>query len=88
MASSTPVDIFQMVTGINELIEIIIIETNRYATQKGCNFQTTEDEMKAFLRVNFTMGIIKLPSSNNFWSTHKCIENEKIQNVTARTKFQ
>ena len=30
---STPFDIFQMVTGMNELLEIIIMETNRYATQ-------------------------------------------------------
>ena len=30
---STPFDIFQMVTGMNGLLEIIIMETNRYATQ-------------------------------------------------------
>ena len=88
MASSRPFDIFQMVTGMNELIEIIVIETNRYAAQKGCNFETTDDEMKAFLGINFTMGIIELPSSKDFWSTHKCIENEKIQNVMTRTRFQ
>ena len=32
---STPLDIFQMVTGMNELLEIIVMETNRYAIQKG-----------------------------------------------------
>ena len=46
---STLFDIFQMVTGRNELLEIIVTETNRYATQKGRNFETTEDKMKAFL---------------------------------------
>ena len=31
---SVPFEIFQTVTGMNELLEIIAVETNRYATQK------------------------------------------------------
>ena len=38
---STPFDIFQTVTGINELLESIVMETNRYVTQKGRKFETT-----------------------------------------------
>ena len=30
---STTFDIFQMITGMNELLEIIVTEMNRYATQ-------------------------------------------------------
>ena len=78
---STPFDIFQTVTGMNELLEIIVTETNRYATQKVCNFETTEDEMKAFLGINFIMGINKLPSLEDYWLIDKYIGNEKIQNV-------
>ena len=65
---STPFDIFQTVTGMNELLEIIVMKTNRCATQKGRNFETTEDEMKAFLGINFIMGINKLPSLEDYWS--------------------
>ena len=43
---STPFDIFQTVTGINEFLEIIVMETNRYTTQKGCSFEPTEDEIR------------------------------------------
>ena len=82
---STPFDIFQTVTGMNELREM---ETNRYTTQKGLNFETVKNEMKAFLGVNFIMGINKLPSLEDYRSTDKCIGNEKIQNVTTRTRFQ
>ena len=32
---STPFDTFQTVTGMNELLELIVTERNRYATQKG-----------------------------------------------------
>ena len=81
-----PFDIFQTVTGMNELLEIIVTETNRCATQKGRNFDTTEDEMKAFLGINFIMGI-KLQSLEDYWSPDKCIRNEKIQNVMTRTRF-
>ena len=85
---STQFDIFQTVIGMNELLEIIVTEMNRYATQKGCNFETTEDEMKAFLGINFMMGINKLPSLEGYWSTDICIGNGKIQNVMTRTRFQ
>ena len=44
--------------------------------------------MKAFLRVNFIMGINKLPSLEDYWSTDKCIRNEKIQNIMKRKRFQ
>ena len=73
---------------MNELLQIIAMETNRYTTQKSRNFETMEDEMKAFLGINFIMGINKLPSLEDYWSTNKCIGNEKIQNVMTRTRFQ
>ena len=44
--------------------------------------------MKAFLEINFIMGINKLPSLEDCWLTDKCIGNEKIQNVIIRTRFQ
>ena len=86
--SSTPFGIFQTVAGMNELLEIIVTETNRYVTQKGRNFERTEDEMKAFLGINFIMGVNKFPSLEDYWSKDKCIGDEKIQNVMTRTRFQ
>ena len=44
--------------------------------------------MKAFLGINVIMGINKLSSLEDYWSTEKCIRNEKIQNVITRTRFQ
>ena len=84
---STHSDIFQTVTGMNELLEIIVTETHRYAIQRGRNFETTEDEMKAFLWINFIIGIKKLTFLDDYWSTDKYIGNEKIQNVITRTRF-
>ena len=72
---STLFDIFQTVTGMNELLEIIAMEANRHATQKGCIFETTEDDMKAFLRIKFAIGINKLPSLEHYWPIDQCIGN-------------
>ena len=64
---STPFGIFQTGTGMNELLEIIATETNRYTTQKGRNFETMEDEMMAFLGINFIMVLISI--SYHLWKT-------------------
>ena len=47
----------------------IVTETDRFAKQKGCNFETTQDKMKAFVGINFIMGINKLPSLEDYWLT-------------------
>ena len=64
---STLFGIFQTGTGMNELLEIIATETNRYTTQKGRNFETMEDEMMAFLGINFIMVLISI--SYHLWKT-------------------
>ena len=45
-----------------------------------------EDEIKTLLRIGFVMGINKLPLED-YWSTDKCIRNEKIENLMTRTRF-
>ena len=62
---------------MNELLEIIVTETNRYATQKGRNFETTEDEMKAFLGINFIMDINKLSSLEDYFGQQTNVSEMK-----------
>ena len=62
---------------MNELLEIIVTETNRYATQKGRNFETTEDEMKAFIGINFIMGINKLSSLEDYFGQQTNVSEMK-----------
>ena len=69
-------------------MKFIVTETNRNATQKGLNFETTKDEMKVFLGINFILGINNLPSLEDYWSIDKCIRNEKFQNIMTRARFQ
>ena len=81
--SLTFFDIFQAFTGMNEILESILTEMNRCAAQKSCNFETTEAEMQ----INFIMGINKLRSMEDYWSTGKCIGNKKIENIMTKNKL-
>ena len=44
--------------------------------------------MKAFLGIEFVVGINKLRFFKGYWSIDKCIENEKIENVMTKARFQ
>ena len=44
---------------MTDFLEVIVTKMNRYATQKGCKFTATENEMKALLRIKFVMDINK-----------------------------
>ena len=85
---SRPFDIFEATTGVKKLLDTILTKTNRYAAQKDCNFETMAGEMKAFLGINLIMGINRLPSFENYWSTDKYIGNKKIKNFITGTRFQ
>ena len=78
-----PFDLLQTVTEMNEFVEIIVTKTMNGRHSLG---QTLEDELKAFLGLDFIMGINKLPFLGDYWSTDKYIRNEKIQNAIDKNK--
>ena len=56
----TPMEIFELVTGLEELIDLIVDQTNLHTQKKGRNFTVDNNELKAFLGINYIMVIIKL----------------------------
>ena len=56
----SPVKIFSLLTGLEELLELIVEQSNLYAHQNGRSFTVTKQELKAFLGINFGMAINKL----------------------------
>ena len=48
-----PIEIFPLVTGFKELLELIVEQSNFYAHQNGRNFTVSKEERKAFLGRNF-----------------------------------
>ena len=47
-------------TGLEELLELIVEQSNLYAHQIGINVTVKKEELKAFLGINFVAAINKL----------------------------
>ena len=80
----SPMEIFELVTGFEELINLIIVQTNLYPQQKERNFTVDNNELKSFLRINFIMTINKSPTIEKYWRVDNLIGNNVIQNSICR----
>ena len=80
----SPIEIFELVTGLKGLIELIVVETNLYAQQKERNFTVDNNELKAFLRINYIMAINKSLTMAEYWRVDNLIGNDVIQNTMTR----
>ena len=58
----SPIEIFSLVTGPEELLELIVEQSNLYPHQNGRNFTVTKEKLKEFLGKKFVMVINKLPT--------------------------
>ena len=86
-AASSSIEIFSLVTCLEELLELIVEQSNFYAHQNGRNFTVTKEELKAFLGINFVMAINKLPRIAEYWRVDNLIGNDDIQNTMIRNRF-
>ena len=74
-------------TGLKELVELIVEQSNLYVHQNGRNFTVTKEELKAFLGINFAMAINKLPTIAKYWRKDNLIGNDGIYNRMTRNRF-
>ena len=68
--------------GLEGLLTLIKIESERYAAQNGRMFQTVNNELTAFLGIN----IIPSPSHENYCSVEE-FDNPLIQKAMRRARF-
>lgn len=72
----------------DHIIDHIVFQTNFYATQVGKQFTpTTEDEIRTFLGINLYMGINRLPSYRDYWSSASDLHNVYISNLMSVKRF-
>ena len=83
----SPIEIFSLVSGLRELLELIVKQTNLYAHQNGRNVTVTKEEPKAFVGKNFVMVINKLPIIAEYWRVDNQICNDGIQNTMMWNRF-
>ena len=76
----SPKYIFSLVTGLEELLELTVEQSNLYIHQNGRNVTVTKEEQKAFLGINIVMAINKLPMITEYWRVNNLIGNDDIQN--------
>lgn len=61
----------------DDIIDSIVFQTNLYAVQQGKRYTpSNEKEIRTFIGINFIMGINKLPSYRDAWSTVPYVRNE------------
>ena len=72
------IEIFSLGSGLKELLELIVEQSNLYAHQIGRNFTFIKGELKAFLGINFTIVINKIAE---YWRVDNLIGNAGIQNT-------
>ena len=83
----SPIEIFSLVTSLEELLELIVEQSNLYVHQNERNFRDTKEERKAFLGINFVMETNKLPRITEYWRVDNLIGNDGIQNTMIRNRF-
>ena len=85
--TASPMEIFELVTGLEELIDLIVVQINVCAQQKGRNFTVDNNELKAFLGINYIMAINKLPAIAEYWKVDNLTGNNIIENAMIRNCF-
>lgn len=83
-----------------EVLDLIVTETNRYAAQildskdisKGarltCWTETNRDEIRKFFGIVMYMGLIIYPTIEDYWSTHPLFKNNILPQIMSRNRFQ
>lgn len=76
-----------------ELKEQIVAETNRYAQECIATnpdrawYDTTRDEMKAFIGIHMLFGVKRFPATHLYWSEDPLIAVPFVKKVTSRNRF-
>ena len=79
--------VFSKNVGLDGMLLLIKTESERYADQSGRMFQTSVEELRAFLGINILMGIHKLPKMRDYWSVDEGLGNPLIQKAMTRDRF-
>ncbi|KAK9720026.1 Transposase IS4 [Popillia japonica] len=82
-----PLQLFEMFFD-EDIIEHIVTETNRYASQKNKPDNISSQELKCFLGVLIISGYIQLPRRRMFWEREKDTHNDLVASAISRDRFE
>lgn len=82
-----PLEFFQLFF-TEELLNVVVTETNKYGTQRDCNWiETTNDEIIKFIGLCFAMGLVRLPKLRDYWSTRPIFNKSIGSQIMSRNRF-
>ena len=86
---SHPYEFFCMLWG-EETFQELAEQTNLYASQKetGAWVDTSGEEMRSFLGIGLAMGLVRLPSLKDYWSTNPLVATPGIVKGMSRNSFR
>ena len=73
-------------TGLEELPELTVEQSNLYTHQNRRNFTVTKEELKAFPGINFVMTINMLSTIAEYWRVNNLVGNDSVQTIK-QTRF-
>ena len=59
------VEIFKLML-VTEILEAIVQQSKRFASQKGASLQLCVEELLAFIAINIAMGMLRLPQVRDY----------------------
>ena len=74
-------------TGLKELLELIVKQLKLYAHQNRRNVTVIREKLKRFLRINLIIATNKLPTISEYWRVDNQIGSDGIQNSIIRKRF-
>ena len=89
--SSDPRELFSLFFD-DEVIDLIVRETNMYAQQCLVNtttmWSTTSDEIRAYIGFYLLMGINRLPEIWDYWAKDEKLHYTPVASRISRTRFE
>ncbi|KAI5728181.1 hypothetical protein M8J77_012602 [Diaphorina citri] len=84
---SSPLEIYNMIID-DEIINLIVTETNRFGLPHEGFEQTTAEEIRRFFFLAMYMGLVKLGAIPDYWSTSPLYNLGLPRKVMTRNRFQ
>ena len=87
--SRSPIEMFKTFCS-DDLIDNIVLETNRYhqQTSNSPDFETSAEEMNAYLGFMILMGMCRLPEIRDYWAKSDQLHYTAIASKISRFRFE
>ena len=71
----------------DELVDIIVTNTNLYATQQGSNVVFSREDIMGYIGLNIAMGVVNLPNIQDYWTREPILQIPWFSTVMSQRKF-